>query len=316
MINLKKIFFGLGIAFVFLVFASFKYSESKEIGFNNSQILSDAKSIFDKDITFRRWVAMHGGVYVPITQKTPPNQYLAHIPNRDITTTTGMKLTLMNPAYALRQFMNDFQSSYAEKGKITSLKLINPNNAPDAFEKAALEKFDASSAAKEHYKKIKNTQGQNELRYIKPLIVRESCLKCHSHQGYKVGDVRGGISITLSLEKYEKILNEALDYLKTIHLFALFFGILFLYFTYLYLKKAQIQENKLNKQISEVYTIFNSGSIVLFRWNNDEHWSIDYVSDNVQNLLGYTKKEFMDTEVVYASLIDEEDIQTVTDEVL
>lgn len=67
--NLVKLFIGLCIVFISLVFTSYKYSESKEIGFNDAQILSDVKSIFDKDLTLRRWVAMHGGVYVPITKK-------------------------------------------------------------------------------------------------------------------------------------------------------------------------------------------------------------------------------------------------------
>ncbi len=39
------------------------------------------------------------------------------------------------------------------------------------------------------------------MRYIAPLYIEEGCLKCHSHQGYRVGDVRGAISITLPVEK-------------------------------------------------------------------------------------------------------------------
>jgi hypothetical protein len=27
------------------------------------------------------------------------------------------------------------------------------------------------------------------------LLVDESCMKCHAKQGYKIGDIRGGISI-------------------------------------------------------------------------------------------------------------------------
>jgi hypothetical protein len=30
-----------------------------------------------------------------------------------------------------------------------------------------------------------------------PLITENSCLKCHAKQGYKIGDIRGGISVTL-----------------------------------------------------------------------------------------------------------------------
>ena len=43
----------------------------------------EAITSVDKDLAYRSWVSSHGGVYVPITEKTPPNPYLAHIKNRD-----------------------------------------------------------------------------------------------------------------------------------------------------------------------------------------------------------------------------------------
>lgn len=32
-----------------------------------------------KDVLYRRWSAMHGGVYVPVTKVTQPNPYLSHL---------------------------------------------------------------------------------------------------------------------------------------------------------------------------------------------------------------------------------------------
>ena len=57
----------------------------------------EAVANFDKDQAFRLWGNKHGGVYVPITEETPPSPYLSHIPERDIETPSGGKLTLMNP---------------------------------------------------------------------------------------------------------------------------------------------------------------------------------------------------------------------------
>jgi hypothetical protein len=39
----------------------------------------------EKDLLYRQWASLHGGVYVPITSNTPPNPYL-NVPQRDITT--------------------------------------------------------------------------------------------------------------------------------------------------------------------------------------------------------------------------------------
>ncbi len=59
----------------------------------------NAQAAFEKDVLYRRWSAGHGGTYAPITTETPPNPYLAHIEERDITTPSGRQLTLINPAY-------------------------------------------------------------------------------------------------------------------------------------------------------------------------------------------------------------------------
>ena len=307
--NLAKLFSALGVLFILLIFASYKYSKFKELEFTNTQIINDAKAIFDKDVTLRKWVAMHGGIYVPITDKTQPNPYLADIKNRDITTISGQRLTLMNPSYALRQFMEEFSASYGEKGKITSLKLINPDNAPDKFEEQALNYFQENPQKNTYFKKIKNPKGDTEVRYIRSLKIEKSCLKCHSKQGYKNGDIRGAISIKLPMKKYEYILEQSLKYLRTIHLIALFLGLSFLYLTYLYIKKQQLEQFRLNEEIKESYNIFNRGDIVLFKWKNDDNWSVEYVSNNVEKLLGYKKDEIKS----YLSLVDKQDIEMLKD---
>ena len=162
--------------------------------------LVHAKNAFEKDMMFRRWIAMHGGVYVFPTKKTPPNPYLKHIPNRDLTTTTGEKLTLMNPAYALKELMHNFAGMYGEKGRITSLKLLNPQNKADKWETKVLTYFEEKKFTQFH--EFYNYKGQDTLRYMKALTVSPNCLKCHVHQGYKVGDTRGGVSITIPMRKY------------------------------------------------------------------------------------------------------------------
>ena len=91
---------------------------------------SQARAYFNKDQAFRFWSTSHGGVYVPTNERTPPNPYLAHILERDIETSSGRKLTLMNPAYMLRQMMEEYSDLYGVKGHITSLKPLRPENAP------------------------------------------------------------------------------------------------------------------------------------------------------------------------------------------
>jgi diguanylate cyclase (GGDEF)-like protein len=79
---------------------------------------------------------------------------------------------------------------------ITSLKLLNPNNEPDEFEKKALRSFESGE---EEASLIVTTNNKAYYRYMAPLYVDESCLECHSEQGYKTGDIRGGISVTFDI---------------------------------------------------------------------------------------------------------------------
>jgi PAS domain S-box-containing protein len=155
-------------------------------------IRNEARAHFLKDQAFRFWGASHGGVYVPVDSRTRPNPALNHIPSRDIVTASGDSLTLMNPAYMVRQMMEDYETLYGTKGRITSLMPINPINTPDKWEVKALESFENGAVELSEF-----TNGDSDpyLRLMRPLYVKESCLKCHAHQGYKVGDIRGGVGV-------------------------------------------------------------------------------------------------------------------------
>ena len=157
----------------------------------------NAITAITKDIAFRDWVASHGGVYVPPTEQTPPNPYLHFIPDRDVVTTTGKKLTLMNPAYVLREAQSLYQGEHGESAHITSLKPINPNNAPDEWEKMALNRFELGER---EVKEVTQSAGVPQMRVMRAFVVDEVCLKCHAHQDYKIGDIRGGISATIPLK--------------------------------------------------------------------------------------------------------------------
>ncbi len=37
------------------------------------------------------------------------------------------------------------------------------------------------------------------MRLMRPLITEEGCLTCHAEQGYEVGDIRGGLSVSMPM---------------------------------------------------------------------------------------------------------------------
>ena len=159
----------------------------------------EARANFNKDQAFRLWASRHGGVYVPIDEHTPPNPALAQFPERDIQTPSGKKLTLMNPAYMLRQLMDEVGELYGIKGKITSFKLMGEKNAPDPWEAEAMHQFERG--AKEVFE-FTDIDGEPYLRLMGVMRVQQDCLKCHGFQGYQVGEVRGGVGVSVPMRAY------------------------------------------------------------------------------------------------------------------
>lgn len=148
--------------------------------------------VFEIVETTRLWAAGHGGVYAPETEKTPSNPYL-DVPEKDIRTPSGVKLTKINPAYMTRQLGELMATERDLRIHITSLKPIRPANAADEWEREALSGFEKGE--RERISIIGD--GKNGVfRYMAPLAVKKPCLTCHEIQGYKLGDVRGGISVT------------------------------------------------------------------------------------------------------------------------
>lgn len=151
-----------------------------------------ARNMFRMVVLTRGWNASHGGVYVPVTPTTQPNPYL-DAPNRDISTTDGQTLTLVNPAYMTRLIGERAQTDSGAVFRLTSLKPIRPQNAADSWEKTALEAFERGTR---EVLSVEADQHGAQLRYMAPLLVQDACMPCHARQGYKVGDIRGGISVS------------------------------------------------------------------------------------------------------------------------
>lgn len=180
---------------------------------------SEARAAFTKDLIFRRWGAMHGGVYVPVTPATQPNPYLAHVPEREVRTPSGRTLSLMNPAYMMRQVHEVGKREYGVKGHITSLRPLRPENAPSPWERAALMAFERGE---KEVSTLEKTDGAEHLLLMRPLYVESGCLKCHAQQGYREGDIRGGISVVVDAVPYFAVARRAQIEQSVVH------GILFL----------------------------------------------------------------------------------------
>ncbi len=70
-----------------------------------------------------------------------------------------------------------------------------------------------------------------------------------------------------------------------------------------------------NQHLREASVIISKSRAVAFLWGNREGWPVEYVSDNVENVFGYTAEEFLTGRIVYRSAVHPEDLPRVAGEV-
>ncbi len=93
--------------------------------------------------------------------------------------------------------------------KQTSLNYRNPENAPDEYEIKMLKQLQTKDNKDAVWGEDYDKEGKKIIRYMIPLYVKEDCLQCHGmpayegelditgykKEGYKLGDLRGAISV-------------------------------------------------------------------------------------------------------------------------
>jgi len=251
----------------------------------------EARSSYNKDVLYRHWAAMHGGVYVPVTEDTPPNPYL-DVPERDITTPSGRELTLINPAYMTRQVYEMGQDALGFSGHITSLLPIRPDNAPDAWEATALRAFETGA---EEISEVMEIEGTEVMRLMRPFVTEESCLKCHAQQGYQVGDIRGGISVAVQMQPYRAVQQAIQQQLFLGHLVLWLLGVGGIALFFHKLQQTNRKEHDAQAALRESEKRFRmlaeNASDLIYRIQFKPETQFEYVSPSATAITGYTPEE-------------------------
>jgi PAS domain S-box-containing protein len=94
-----------------------------------------------------------------------------------------------DPEVFKRQVLSDIEY------RVVSSRPMNSDNLADAWESTALAGF---REQQDFIFERKDTPEKQLYRYIGPVFVQENCLPCHGYEGIKVGDLRGGISVTVN----------------------------------------------------------------------------------------------------------------------
>ncbi|MDH3393406.1 MAG: DUF3365 domain-containing protein [Desulfobulbaceae bacterium] len=159
------------------------------------QTVRQARMLHKQILLTRKWVADHHGVFL---LKAPGVESSKFLLDAQVVDVKGRKFVKRNPAMVTRELSAYAQREGVSSFRVTSLKPLNPDNAPDDFERDSLLLFQNEGVPE--VSKIQSGASGKILRYIAPLVVEDSCLDCHKEQGYVIGDIRGGLSITIPVD--------------------------------------------------------------------------------------------------------------------
>jgi PAS domain S-box-containing protein len=277
--GISHIFVLLAVFWTVCVMASYHWNQSQTQRSLEQLAEAEARSSFDKDAVYRRWVTLHGGVYVPVTEATPPNPFLDHLPYRDVTTAAGQDLTLLNPAYMTRQVHELGQELYGLRGHITSLDPLRPENAPDPWEAEALRAFEDGE---QEVLSLELVDGEQYLRFMRPFVADAGCLKCHGHQGYEVGDIRGGISVSTPISHYTSAAMEQRAPLLAAHLLLGLCGLLGLFASDRLLRRSRRRLLRNEEKYRSTVESISDGFFILL----GEDLVVDFFNAEAARLLG------------------------------
>lgn len=260
----------------------------------------EARTILQHNLAYRRWNTLHGGVYLRVSDAIQPNPFII-VPERDLETKEGVRLTLINPFLMTKQTYELLrkQSPLAAVNRTVSLNPLNPDNAADDWERKALLLFEEGRT---EVSEITEISGRPYMRLLKPYVTETGCLKCHGSQGYRVGDIRGGMSISVPMEPYYDLARptNVIILLSHLALWLIGAGTIFLLSRGMKNYQKEITENEKKFRIVSEFAFD-------FEFWTREDGSIAFISPSCERITGYTTGEFIGNPELLYEIIHPDD---------
>lgn len=72
-----------------------------------------------------------------------------------------------------------------------------------------------------------------------------------------------------------------------------------------------LQQKQLEQNLLDAYQIINRSPVVAFLWRNEKGWPVEFVSENVLSLCGYSAEEFLHGLITLRAIVHPEDLNRV-----
>lgn len=261
---------------------------------------AEARANLNKDKAFRLWATAKGGFYIPISEHTRPSPYLAKLPFRDVTTTSGNVMTLFNPATVIKEIGEQFQELSGVRAKITHTVYLNPENAPDEWELMALGRF--AQGAKE-VAEVTPIGGREYLRLAHPMKMEPGCMKCHTGI---VGGLGGSTGVSVPLDPYRQLAQGTVLNLAQTHGGIWLVGLGLIGFIARRTRHFEAARSAAENELRKLSRAVEASASAIMIMN--EHDEIQYVNEKFCEVTGYRSEEVIGkpSSILKPSGIDQE----------
>ena len=310
--RLRRYAWLVAFSWTLAVLSSFLWNLGQENANFRQAALSVALAYLNKNEALRLWATSHERIYLP-AEKHAPNPRLADVPERDLTTPSGMRLTLISHVQMTEEINRDYARLFGATAHLTSLRYKGPQGVPDAWEKAALDAFERGETLRTEFTEI---DGRPVLRVMQPVIMRQSCLPCHGGDGYEVGHPRGGVSLELPLGKRLARRNRLLLTVAATHGLLWIFGVLLIRMGGRKLAEGILERDRFEKALIKSEDRFRRISEAI----TDYTFSVTVRDGRVERVehspacvavTGYTSAEFAATPSLWMDIVHPDDREAV-----
>lgn len=139
---------------------------------------------------------------------------------------------------------------------------------------------------------------------MRPIHTKAGCLKCHAFQGYKVGDVRGGVNVSIPFAPYEAMINDKLIAVFITHGGIWVLGLIGIAMVNVRSKKRNVELWKIEEEKIGFMNILDSSHNEIYIFETETFYFV-YANKHAQEKTGYTmdelkQKSFFEIQTIYS----------------